>query len=126
MSSDFDDLYRMLAAAFNLSPEQMKAEAQAKQQRAAQRAAAQDERYREAFKHITAPQAQRVAELRQAGAKLQSSLRQHRVSGNVVLFLQRQLFDPARGRIATKLYAVYPDGNHAETFERTISVRADF
>jgi hypothetical protein len=82
--------------------------------------------YDEALLHITPAQALTLDGLRRTGARVWSKLRQDRQTLHVVMFADAAKWDGAKGRMGRKLYAVYPDGTHHETFERSISVRKTF
>jgi len=120
------EVLALVAKAVGKTPEALQAEFAARRAQRARRAEAANERYEEALTHVTPAQVAVVERLRCEGARLHSRIRQNRRSSNIVLFLQAQKFNSAKSRVCTKLYAVYPDGTHAETFEKTISVRSAF
>ncbi len=122
-----NELWAIVAQSLNTTPDALKAQQRAQQERRAARRESQNARYYAALDRITPQQAKVLADLRAQGARVWDKLRQHRESGNVCIFLSRSpVFNDAKGRMGTKLYAVYPDGTRTETFERSISVRAKF
>lgn len=121
-----DGITEIVAAATGTTPEALRAQFAARRAREEARIARNNAAYDEALTHITLEQAKKIERLRADGARVHSRLRQHRKSHNVVIFLSAQKWNSAKSRMGTKFFAVYPDGTHAETFERTISVRSDF
>lgn len=124
--SELDDLIAVIAPALGKSPAGLRAEVERFRTRKRQRAVKNNDRYYEALERITEEQTKTILALRALGAKTWDKLRQNRDTGNVCIFLSREAWNPAKGRMGTKLYAVYPDGSRTETFERSISVRAKF
>jgi len=125
--NDFLELVNVLAPALGMTPDQLLGQIAARKARAERQAQRASARYTDALHHITVEQAAQIELLRsEHSARMQSGIRQHRVSENVVVFMQAQKWNAAVGRMGTKLYAVYPDGSRSETFERSISVRRDF
>ena len=126
MEHDFDELLGLVSAALGVTPEHIRMQIEQRRAKLQRRAARNNARYFEALERITKEQMQTIQALRALGAKTWSKLRQDKVSGNVCIFLSREVWNGAKGRMGTKIYAVYPDGSRSETFERSISVRSQF
>jgi len=121
------DLLSIVARLLGKSEGSILAEVERRARNQERRVERQNARYLEALEQITEAQAKAINDLCSKGAKPQSSLRQSRKTGRVVIFLQRSpVWHEAKGRMGCILYAVYPDGSISQTYERTLSVRSDF
>lgn len=115
-------LLDIISKVTGMSPAAIRADIERRKRSSERRAQTKQARYLDALLQVTPEQARKVEALKQQGATQHRSLRQHRTTLQVCLFMQAEKWCSAKGRVATKLYAIYPDGSHAETFERTIRV----
>lgn len=122
-----DDMLHAFAAVLGKTPDQLRYEFERYRSKQARRVARHNAAFYDALERITKTQAAAIQALRSLGATPWPKLRQHRDSGNVVIFLSREsVWNDVKGRMGRKIYAVYPDGTRSETFERSISVRKEF
>lgn len=119
------DLADILAKIFNITSDDLAAYVSRRQEASRRRLMSKRAAWERSVRAMTDVQSVIIDDLTHDGYELQKSWT-NRASGRVAYLLVKQLWNPAKGRIGSKLVMVYPDGSQTTTFEKTISIKQQF